>query len=247
MENIGTPVFSGSLESEKSMFMAKTYGWMALGLFLSAFTAFLSSSFMLDSSGNLTGFAKFLYMYRGIWIFAIAELVLVFALSAMIRKISVQTAAIGFAVYAVLNGVTLSSILLVYKIGSIASCFLGSAAMFGIMSFYGAKTKKDLSSWGKYLFMALLGVIITNAVQMLIQLFTRGSVNLTVLDFLVSIVTVVIFTGLTAYDTQKLLRTAEYANGSDDYKKVSIIAALELYLDFINLFLAVLRIFGKRR
>jgi hypothetical protein len=238
MENVGTSF--GFAESEKSMFISKTYGWMAVALLVSAFFAFLSKNLMFTSAGYVTSFGKFI-----IFIFAIAEVALVWILSSMIRKISVQTAIIGFLAYAVLNGVTLSSILIVYRIGSIASCFFGSAAMFGLMSLYGAKTKKDLSSWGKYLIMALIGVIITNLIQILIGLFTGADFR--VLDFLLSIVTVVIFTGLTAYDTQKLVRVAEYANGSDDYKKVSIFAALELYLDFINLFLTVLRIFGRRR
>ncbi|MCR5125352.1 MAG: Bax inhibitor-1/YccA family protein [Treponema sp.] len=243
MENVGTSF--GFAESEKSMFISKTYGWMAVALLVSAFFAFLTKNLMFTSAGYVTSFGKFMLINRGIFIFAIAEVALVWILSSMIRKISVQTAIIGFLAYAVLNGVTLSSILIVYRIGSIASCFFGSAAMFGLMSLYGAKTKKDLSSWGKYLIMALIGVIITNLIQILIGLFTGADFR--VLDFLLSIVTVVIFTGLTAYDTQKLVRVAEYANGSDDYKKVSIFAALELYLDFINLFLTVLRIFGRRR
>ena len=128
---------------------------------------------------------------------------------------------------------------------SIAAAFFGSALMFGIMSVYGITTKRDLTTFGTYLMMAVVGVIIASLVQFLLSLFTRAS--FTMFDILISIAPAVIFTGLTAYDSQKVIRTAEYARDSDDYKKVSILAALELYLDFINIFLSLLRLFGKRR
>ena len=247
MENISEYGSSSSALSEKTLFMSKTYGWMALGLLVSAFVAFVTASSIFNSAHQLTAFGKFLFGKGavGIYVFAIAELALVWWLSASIRKLSVSVATVAFIGYSVLNGVTLSSILFVYQLGSIASCFIGCAFMFGAMSFYGATTKRDLTSWGKYLMMALIGVIVASLVQMLVGFITKSP--MTVMDFILSLVSVVIFTGLTAYDTQKLATAAEYANGSDDYKKVSIIFALELYLDFINLFLNLLRIFGKRR
>lgn len=233
-------------ESEKTKFITKTYGWMAFALLISAVVAFITANSIFDSNG-ITSFGKFLFAGSriGFWIFAIAEIVLVWWLSSAIKKISVATATIGFLVYAVLNGLTLSSILFVYTLSSIGGVFLGCSAMFAIMSFYGAKTQKNLSTFGKYLMMGLFGVIIANLIQFVISMITGNP--LTIFDFLISIACVAIFTGLTAYDTQKLVAIAENANGSDDYKKVSIIAALELYLDFINLFLALLRLFGKRR
>lgn len=232
---------------ERSSFIGKTYGWMSLALFVSAFVSFFAANAVFGADGRLSRFGMVLFGNGmiGFWVLAIAEFVVVMWLSSMIRKISFGTAAIGFFVYAVLNGITLSTIFIVYRISSIASAFFGSAAMFAIMSWYGATTKKNLSSFGKYLIMALIGIIIANAVQFVIHLVTGNP--MTFLNFLISVASVAVFTGLTAYDTQKLFRIAESANGSDDYQKISILAALELYLDFINLFLAVLRIFGKRR
>ena len=227
---------------ERSSFIGKTYGWMSLALFVSAFVSFFAANAVFGEDGRLSRFGNGMI---GFWVLAIAEFVVVMWLSSMIRKISFGTAAIGFFVYAVLNGITLSTIFIVYRISSIASAFFGSAAMFAIMSWYGATTKKNLSSFGKYLMMALIGIIIANVVQFILHLVTGNP--MTFLNFLISVASVAVFTGLTAYDTQKLFRIAESANGSDDYRKISILAALELYLDFINLFLAVLRIFGKRR
>lgn len=231
--------------SQKTAFIKSTYGWMALGLLLTAIVSYVTANAAVDSYGEVSAFGKFINFGPGIMIFSIAELILVFWLSASIRKISVNAAMIAFLVYSVLNGVTLSSIFFVYKIGSIAGSFFGCSAMFAVMSFYGANTKTDLTTVGKYAMMALIGVIIANVVQLIISLITKRPMG--VFDVVVSVITVIIFTALTAYDTQKLVRNAEYANDSDDYKKISIIAALNLYLDFINLFLNILRLFGKRK
>ncbi len=226
-------------KSEKQAFVTRTYGWMALALFISAVSAFFTAQnhtllTMLFANGQI-----------GFWILCIAEIILVLVLSAKIRTISVGAATAGFIAYSVIDGITLSSVFLIFQMDSIAAAFLGSALMFGIMSFYGATTKRDLTTFGTYLMMAVVGVIIASLVQFLLSLFTRAS--FTMFDILISIATAVIFTGLTAYDSQKVIRTAEYARDSDDYKKVSILAALELYLDFINIFLSLLRLFGKRR
>ena len=157
---------------------------------------------------------------------------------ASIRKISVRAASIAFIVYSALNGVTLSGIFIIYTGASISRIFLITALMFGGMSIYGLKTKSDLRSMGRYLFMALIGIVIASVVNLLL-----GS---SVLDVIISMVTVLVFTGLTAYDTQKLLSAARSADGSEVFHKVAIIGALELYLDFINIFLSLLRLFGKR-
>ena len=234
-------------ESEKSQFMGRTYGWMGLALLISAITAFFTAqNIFVPGTTQLSTLGMILFGNRiGFFVLAIAELALVFWLTASIRKLSVETATIGFIVYAVINGITLSSIFIVYRISSIASAFFGCSAMFAVMSFYGTTTKRNLLSFGKYLTMGLIGVIIASAVQFIIGLFTKTQSSM--LDLLISVATVIIFTGLTAYDAQKIIRTAEQSNGSDDYKKVAILGALELYLDFINLFLALLRIFGKRK
>ena len=233
-------------ESEKSKFITKTYLWMGLALLISAVSAFFTAGKIFDGN-SLSAFGKFLYGNRmmGFWIFAVAEIALVWGLSAAIRKISLQTAILGFLAYSVLNGITLSSIFIVYQIESIAVAFVGTSAMFFAMAFYGATTKKNLATMGKYLMMALIGVIIVSVLEVIMYSFFR--LNTSILDFLIAIATVIIFTGLTAYDSQKIIKISQHSNGSEDYQKVSIMAALELYLDFINLFLALLRIFGKRK
>ena len=234
-------------ESEKSIFITRTYGWMALALFISAVTAFFTARNIFTENGGATAFGRFLFANGmvGFFVLAIAEIVLVFWLTRSIRKISVQAATVAFVAYSVINGITLSSIFIAYKISSIASAFFGCSAMFLALCFYGSTTKRNLLSMGKYLMMGLIGILIASLVQMVIGFFTKTP--LTMLDLLISVATIIVFTGLTAYDAQKILKTAEQANGSDDYKKVAIIGALELYLDFINLFLTLLRIFGKRR
>ena len=224
--------------SERSRFVGRTYGWMALALFVSA-----ASAFMVANSYALL---KLIFGHGiGLLVLAVAEIGLVIWLSASIRKISVTTAIAGFVAYAVLNGATLSSIFFVYRIDSIASAFFTTALLFGVMSVYGMRTKSDLTSLGRYLMMGLIGVILASLVGGIVSLVTKTPLSM--LNVLISVATVVIFTGLTAYDAQKIMRTAAHANGNDDYKKVSILAALELYLDFINLLLALLRLFGKKR
>ncbi|WP_242457185.1 Bax inhibitor-1/YccA family protein [Treponema zioleckii] len=156
---------------------------------------------------------------------------------------SVTAATVGFVVYSVLNGITLSSILFRYQLESIFAAFFSCSAMFLVMCIYGATTKRNLATVGRYCMMGLFGIVIATVVEFILSFFMA----VTILDFGLAILTVIVFTGLTIYDAQKIQRVAENANGSDDFKKVAILAALDLYLDFINLFLALLRIFGKRR
>lgn len=244
--------------SEKSAFITKTYGWMTFALLVSAVVAWFTAQniFVYYIKGeyfirDLTQFGQFLFRgtetipFPGLYIFVIAELITVIVLSARIRKMSVGGAVFAFLLYSALSGVTLSSIFIVYEMSSIVSAFIGTALMFGGMSLWGLMTKKDLSSFGHYLMMGLWGLIITHIVGWIVSWITGNP--LTMLDHILLIASALIFTGLAAYDSWKVAKTAEYANGSDDYKKVSIIAALELYLDFINLFLALLRLFGKRK
>ena len=237
---------SAAAESEKSKFVTKTYAWMGLALLVSAFTAYYTSIKVFDGN-ELSAFGLFLYGNKmmGFFILAIAEIALVWGLSAVIRKISLQMAIIGFVAYSLLNGITLSSIFIVYQIESIAVAFLGTSAMFFTMAFYGATTKKNLATMGRYLMMALIGTIIVSLLEFVMYRFFH--LNTSILDFIIAIATVIIFTGLTAFDSQKIMKVAQHSNGSEDYQKVSLMAALELYLDFINLFLALLRIFGKRK
>ncbi len=225
-------------DKEQSRFLAKTYAWMAFALVISAVTAFITA--------HSPALLQFLFSGKamGFWIVAIAEIVIVFALSAKIRTINVGTAVLGFLVYSVLNGLTLSSIFLVFSIDSIAYCFLSTAILFMFMSIWGFTTKKNLNTLGRYMMMGVFGLIIAGAVGWIISKISGAP--LAMLDILISVATVIIFTCLTAYDAQKIVKTASHARDNDDYKKVSIMAALELYLDFINILLALLRLFGRR-
>ena len=216
----------------KNTFLSRVYGWMTLALVISGVTAFLAATnetIIRLTIGNGFGFL----------ILAVAELALVWWLTASIHKISSGAAFFAFIVYSVLNGVTLSSVFLVYKIESIFMVFFISAGMFAAMAVYGTVTKSSLSSFGKYFAMALVGIIIASLVNFLLRS--------PMLDWFLSIITVVIFTGLTAYDAQKMLAVSGNASDDEMFRKVSVIGALDLYLDFINIFLAMLRLFGRRR
>lgn len=216
----------------KNTFLSRVYGWMTLALVISGVTAFLAATnetIIRLTIGNGFGFL----------ILAVAELALVWWLTASIHKISSGAAFFAFILYSVLNGVTLSSVFLVYKIESIFMVFFISAGMFAAMAVYGTVTKSSLSSFGKYFAMALVGIIIASLVNFLLRS--------PMLDWFLSIITVVIFTGLTAYDAQKMLAVSGNASDDEMFRKVSVIGALDLYLDFINIFLAMLRLFGRRR
>ena len=216
----------------KNTFLSRVYGWMTLALVISGVTAFLAATnetIIRLTIGNGFGFL----------ILAVAELALVWWLTASIHKISSGAAFFAFILYSVLNGVTLSSIFLVYKIESIFMVFFISAGMFAAMAVYGTVTKSSLSSFGKFFAMALVGIIIASLVNFLLRS--------PMLDWFLSIITVVIFTGLTAYDAQKMLAVSGNASDDEMFRKASVIGALDLYLDFINIFLAMLRLFGRRR
>ncbi len=219
-------------ENLQQKFIAGVYGWMVLALAISGFCAYVTANNEM----------VFRFIFSSKYIFyslLIAELAVVFVLSSRIGKMSTKVAAFWFLLYSVLNGVTLASIFYLYTATSIARIFFITAGMFGGMSLYGLKTKSDLMSFGRYFMMAVIGLIIASV----INIFFRSSG----LDWLISIITVVVFTGLTAYDTQKMLRLSTVADGSDIFGRAAIIGALELYLDFINIFLALLRLFGRSK
>lgn len=216
----------------QNSFLSRVYGWMTLALVISGATAFLAAT-------NETVIRLTIGNGFGFLILAIAELALVWWLTASIKKISSRAAFTAFMIYSVLNGLTLSSIFLVYKIESVFMVFFVSAGMFAAMAVYGSVTKFNLSPFGKYFTMALVGIIIASAVNFFL--------HSPALDWFLSIITVVLFTGLTAYDAQKMLAVSNNASDDEVFKKASVIGALELYLDFINIFLAMLRLFGRRR
>ena len=221
----------GSLSLAFPVLMRKVYIWMALALALTGLTAY-----GIASNTNL---AFALISNRMLfWGIAIAEFALVIFLSARIHKLSLTTATLSFLLYSVLNGVTMSIIFLAFTASSIATTFYITAGTFGVMAVYGYVTKADLSKLGNILMMALLGLI----VALVVNIFLRNSM----LDLIISGIGVILFTGLTAYDSQKIktaLAMQEYPDATA--QKVALIGALNLYLDFINLFLYLLRFFGR--
>lgn len=207
-------------------FIRSVYAWMFAGLLLTAAAAW----WVVQSTAMQQLIFGNRYM---VWVLMIAEFGLVMFLSFRITKMSAGTAASTFMVFSLLNGLTLSSIFFVYTRGDITLAFLTAAGMFGAMSVYGMVTKRDLTSWGSFFFMGLIGVIICSV----INIFLKSSA----LGFAISLIGVFVFLGLTAYDTQKL---KAYATAPELRENLAVYGALALYLDFINLFLMLLRLFG---
>ncbi|MGB0776848.1 MAG: Bax inhibitor-1/YccA family protein [Flavobacteriaceae bacterium] len=215
------------IEVQKA-FMQKVYTWMVGALTITGSVAYVISS--------KTGLIESIYPYFTLLV--IAQLGVVIFLSARINKMTSSTAFILFTLYSVLNGVTFSVIFEVYTASSIASTFFVTAGTFAAMSLYGWFTKKDLTSMGSFLYMALIGLIIASVVNM----FFASSVMYWVITY----AGVLIFVGLTAYDTQKIKKMSVEFHDNESHNKGAVIGALTLYLDFINLFLYLLRILGNR-
>lgn len=223
----------GSLSLAFPALMRKVYVWMTLALVLTGITAF--------GVASSPGLMMTIFQTPAImWGLIIAELAIVIAISAAINRLSLTTATLLFVLYSVLNGATLSLIFAVYTMSSIANVFFITAGTFGVMAAYGYFTKRDLSSWGRLLLMALIGLIIATLVNVFL-------VKSSGFDLILSYAGVLIFVGLTAYDTQKIKQMlAMQTDMGEDAQKVALLGALSLYLDFINLFLYLLRIFGRR-
>jgi len=218
-----------------SDYVRSVYNWMGIGLALTGFTAYYVSN--SESLLRLVFGNPLLLM-----VLIIAELGLVFAIAGMVNRMSAGTATALFVIYSALNGVTLSSIFLVYASASIVSTFFICAATFIACSLYGWTTKKDLTSLGGFMMMGLIGIVIAS----LVNLFVRSSS----MSMIISYIGVFVFVGLTAYDTQKIKNMAMTQPANLDggvIRKGAIVGALSLYLDFINLFLMLLNIFGQRR
>ena len=220
--------FLYSQEAVFSNFMQRVYQWMAMGLALTGLAAFITI-------GNAS-LLRFL-LHGGMWVLFIAEFVLVIWLTRGLQKISVQAATVGFLAYSVLNGITISSIFLAYTSASISSTFFITAMTFAGVSVYGWVTRQDLTSVGSFCFMALIGVIVAS----LLNLFFHSPA----FYWIVSYCGVAVFIGLTAYDTQRL--KAIHQSMPNAPEQLAIVGALMLYLDFINMFLFLLQIFGRRR
>ncbi len=223
-----------SFNDSFAILMRKVYLWMAMALVITGVTSYGVASSPGLMQAIVTNNAL-------LWVLIIAEFGLVFAISAAINKLSLTTATLLFVLYSVINGATLSVIFLVYTMESIASVFFITAGTFGIMAFIGYTTKKDLTSLGKMLFMALIGLIIAT----LVNVFFIHSSGF---SLIVSYVGVLIFVGLTAYDSQKIKQMLLQApDAGESAQKLALLGALTLYLDFINLFIYLLRIFGDRK
>jgi len=213
--------------------LKNVYIWMSAGLFLTAVVAklFVQTSLYIPFLSNQLLFFAVI----------IGEFVLVARLSSRIMTMSVGEAAGSFALYSILNGLTLSSIFIVYRIDNIYTAFFVTAGTFAAMSLWAVTTRKDLSGLGHFLMMGIIGILIATVVNMFI-----GSSSL---YFLISYGGVALFTLLTAYDTQKIKnmsRQMSYSSDEATFTRLSIMGALKLYLDFINMFLFILRIFGRR-
>jgi FtsH-binding integral membrane protein len=206
----------------------QSFGWMAVGLLITAVSSFIiasSQTFVNAINGNN-------FIFFGL---IIAELIIVFVLSAKIQTMTHAEALGTFLLYSFLNGLTLSSIFLVYTGTSIVSTFFITALVFGVMAVYGYTTKRDLTTIGNLAIMALIGIIIASFVN----LFLHNSA----FSYILSLLSIVIFIGLTAYDTQKIKEMGSYSENQN----LGILGALTLYLDFINIFLDLLRILGRQR
>ena len=222
-----------SMSQAFPILMRKVYVWMAFALVITGVCAFG----VADSPGIITA----IYSNQVIlWGLVIAELALVIGITAAINKLSLTTATLLFILYSAINGVMLSSIFLVYTASSIASVFFITAGTFAVMAFIGYTTKTDLTSMGKILLMALIGLIIASLVNVF---FVKSSGFYLILSY----VGVLVFVGLTAYDSQKIKQMLQMApDAGEGAQKLALLGALSLYLDFINLFIYLLRIMGRR-
>ncbi len=236
--NAGITRDDAEVKSVSNTFIANVFSWMFLALSITALTAYIfstSESFLSTLFNPETGGLTMLG-----WVVTLSPLGFVFLMSFRFQKLSASTLILLFILFSVLMGMSLSFILLIYTGSSIALTFVVTAAMFGLMAFTGYTTKVDLTKFGSLMFMGLIGLIIASVANFFLNSGT--------LDYIISFVGVLVFTGLTAYDVQRLKRIGmgvEY--GTETTSKLTIMGALRLYLDFINLFLFLLRFLGNRR
>ena len=225
-------------------YMLKVYNYMATGILMTGIIALITfkMSVVTDSSGSIVGLTQVgnaIYMSGLKWLVMLAPLGIVFYMSFGINKMSAAKAQTTFWIFAALMGLSLSSILLVYTGMSITRVFFICSATFGAMSVYGYTTKRDLTKLGSFLMMGLIGIIIAS----IVNIFMKSSM----MYFVISILGVLIFVGLTAYDTQKIKNMYAASDTGELMGKKAVMGALTLYLDFINLFIMLLRLFGQRR
>jgi len=223
-------------------YMLRVYNYMASGVAITGVVAYFiyAMSVTQGAAGlELTPFGQFMFASAFKWVVIFAPLAMVFFISARIGSLSLSAAQISFWIFAALMGASLSSIFLVYAGESIARVFFITAAAFGALSLWGYTTSRDLSAWGSFLFMGLIGIIIASLVNLFL-----GS---TALQFAISVVGVLVFAGLTAYDTQSIKEMYYVGDDGTVAGRKAVMGALRLYLDFINLFMMLLQLFGDRR
>jgi uncharacterized protein len=236
-----TPVRTGAqgaVDQGLRSYMLRVYNYMAAGLGITGVAAYATYHAAVDAAGGLTAFGSAIFLSPLKWVVILAPLALVFFLSFRIHKMSVAAAQTTFWVYAALVGLSFASLGLIYTAGSITQVFLITAGAFGALSLYGYTTKRDLAGFGSFLTMGLFGLILA----MLVNLWFQNSM----FDLVISAIGVLVFTGLTAWDTQQIKEMYYEADDVAVMGRKAIMGALRLYLDFINLFLMLLRLFGNR-
>ena len=231
---------SAAVDEGLRAYMNKVYGLMAVGMGVTAVAAYGVATAAVDASGQLTQFGAAIFTSPLRWVVMFAPLLVVFAFGAALNRLSVQGATMLFYGFAALMGVSISSIFLVFTSYSIIQTFLVTAIAFAGLSLWGYTTKKDISAWGSFLIMGVIGLIVASIANIFMQ--TSG------MQFAISALGILIFAGLTAYDTQNIKNTyLRMANSDKDFLgKAAIMGALQLYLDFLNLFMFLLQFMGNR-
>lgn len=235
LDNIESAVIVGRKNA-----LATVFGWMFIGMILTTAAslafAFIPNLFDLMITEGEDGYMKKSMLGH---IVTFAPLALLFGMSFGYRKLPFWGLAALFMVFSLLFGMSISYMFIIYQIGSIVNVFLSTCALFGIMALVGYTTKTDLTKMGSILMIGVMGIFVASLINYFLHSDTMG--------YIISVIAVIIFTGLTAYDMQKIKNTLAEYDGSESYKKLALWGALDLYLDFINLFLALLRIFGDRK
>ena len=232
MSSLPTPIMSADAQLRQSSIISQVYAWMTAGLLVTGAVA--------TATANSPALLNLIFGNPfAIWILFIVEIGMVIGLSVAIGRLSPGAATALFLAYSAVNGLTLASIFLVYTSASIASTFFITASMFGVMSLYGYVTRRDLTRLGNLLVMGLIGFVIASVVNLFLQSAA--------LYWIVTYAGILIFVGLIASDTQKIKRLSQQATDDSNARRIAILGSLMLYLDFINLFLLLLRLFGSRR
>ncbi|MGB6949944.1 MAG: Bax inhibitor-1/YccA family protein [Methyloceanibacter sp.] len=226
---------TGVIDQGLRAYMLRVYNYMAIGLAVTGIVAWATANYAMANPA----FAQTIYGSGLKWVIIFAPLAMVFFISARINSMGLGAAQASFWAFAALMGLSISSIFLVYTQASITQVFFITAASFGALSLYGYTTSKDLSAWGSFLFMGLIGIIIA----MVVNIFLAS----TALQFAISVIGVLIFAGLTAYDTQQIKEMYFAGDDGTVAGRKAVMGALRLYLDFLNMFMMLLSLFGGRR